>query len=234
MIDMTEFTAPKSDQINADDFLVSPATFTISGVKISRGAEQPVSLTLDDMEKVYRPCKSMRKVMVAAWGADASNYVGRSMTLYCDPKVKWGGAEIGGIRISHMSHISAPKTMALTESKANRKPFTVRVLEAPATPRAPLVLDAAEAMRIAEVAASLGSAHFKAWYNTDEGKDCRATGALTPAAMLRIKGMCEAADEATDPFGLPSPSPRPDDAALEAAHAAAMEAAQANAAEHDA
>ena len=71
----------------------------------------------------------MSRVLVHAWGADANKYVGRSLTLYCDPKVKWGGMEVGGIRISHMSHIDSALTMALTATKGNKKPFTVQPME---------------------------------------------------------------------------------------------------------
>ena len=72
----------------------------------------------------------MCRVMVSAWGADSKNYVGRSMTLYRDPTVKWGGMAVGGIRISHMSDIDGDMTMALTVTRANKKPYTVKPLVA--------------------------------------------------------------------------------------------------------
>jgi len=68
---------------------------------------------------------------VAVWGADAKAYVGKSVTLYNDPKVRWGGLEVGGIRISHMSHITQDVTMALTVTRGNKKPFVVKPLRAP-------------------------------------------------------------------------------------------------------
>lgn len=61
-------------------------------------------------------------------GADANKYIGRSMTLYCDPSVTFGGSKVGGIRISHMTDITSEFTMALTAAKAVRKPFTVKPL----------------------------------------------------------------------------------------------------------
>lgn len=125
-MDMSAAIVPKSDQINADDLLSGPITIKISGVKVSPGTEQPVSIFFDGSDKAYRCCKSMARVLVTAWGADSSKYVGRSLTLYCDPKVKWGGMEVGGIRISHMSDISSPLTMALTATRGSRKPFTVQ------------------------------------------------------------------------------------------------------------
>jgi hypothetical protein len=70
----------------------------------------------------------MRRVMVALWGPDASVYSRRAMTLYRDPTVTWGGMEVGGIRISHMSHIDKTTVVVLTATKKSRKPFTVSPL----------------------------------------------------------------------------------------------------------
>lgn len=99
MNDMSPVIIPKSDQISADDLISGPMTVTIREVKISPGAEQPVNILVDQTDRAYRPCKSMSRVLVQAWGPDASKYVGRSLTLYRDPTVKWGGLEVGGIRI---------------------------------------------------------------------------------------------------------------------------------------
>lgn len=134
MVDMSNFIAPKSDQINADDLIGGPRTITIARVTGNEGnAEQPVNVFFEEHDLPFRPCKSMRRVMVAVWGADASKYVGKSMTIFRDPKVKWGGMEVGGIRISHMSDLDAPKQMALTETRAKRTPYKVLPLkDAPA------------------------------------------------------------------------------------------------------
>jgi hypothetical protein len=129
MNDMSAVIVPKSDQINAEDFVAGPATFEIEGVSINPGTEQPVSIKLVGERRVWRPCKSMSRVLVTGWGADANAYVGRSVTLYCDPKVKWGGLEVGGIRISHMSHIERDMIMALTATKGKRAPHQVKVLQ---------------------------------------------------------------------------------------------------------
>ena len=76
----------------------------------------------------FKPCKSMRRVMVAAWGADASTYVGHRMTIYRDDEVRFGGQDVGGIRISHMSHIQKRVTVALTVTRGKRAPFAVEPL----------------------------------------------------------------------------------------------------------
>lgn len=131
MNDMSSVIVPKSDQINAEDFLAGPRTFTIEGVAISPGTEQPVSIKLIGEDRVWRPCKSMSRVLVAAWGPDASVYRGRSVTLYRDPKVKWGGMEVGGIRISHMTNLERDMALNLTATKGKRAPHLVKMLETP-------------------------------------------------------------------------------------------------------
>lgn len=130
MNDMSQVIVPKSDQINADDLIAGPRTFTIEGVAINPGTEQPVQIKLAGEPRVWRPCKSMSRVLVAAWGPDASQYAGRSLTLYRDPKVKWGGMEVGGIRVSHMSHIERDMLLQLTATKGKRAPHVIKPLVA--------------------------------------------------------------------------------------------------------
>lgn len=143
-MDMTQFVIPKSDQINADDLIAGPRTITITRVSGTSAPDQPVAVYFDgDGGKPYKPCKSMRRVMIAAWGVDAAQYVGREMTLYRDPKVVFGGMEVGGIRISHMSHIDKPIAMALTVTKAKRAPYRVAVLAS--APKAASVVQSQDA-----------------------------------------------------------------------------------------
>jgi len=131
-MDMTKTIEPKSDQMNYDDFLTGTKTITISGVeRAGNGTDaQPVNVHYQgDNGKPYKPCKSMRRVMVRAWGLDGADYVGKSMTLYGDPKVIFGGKEVGGIRISHMSHIDKEINMALSASKTKKVSYKVLPLK---------------------------------------------------------------------------------------------------------
>lgn len=130
MNDMSSVIIPKSDQLNSDDLIAGPMVIRITGVDIRPGTEQPVSIHFEgDGGKPYKACKSMCRAMVWAWGPDAKAYIGRSMTLYRDASVKWGGIEVGGIRISHMTHIDRDISMMLTATKGSRKPHTVRPLK---------------------------------------------------------------------------------------------------------
>jgi len=131
-MDMTSTIQPRSDQLNADDLLTGPMTVTIA--EVTQGnAEQPVNVnTVETPGRPYKPSKSMRRVMVAAWGKDASAYAGRRLTLYCNPEIKFGGAKVGGIEISHMSDIDGDLKVSLTATRGKKKLHTVKPLAAPA------------------------------------------------------------------------------------------------------
>lgn len=117
---------PKSDQLNADDLIAGSMTVKITAVK--RGdAEQPISIEILG-QRPYKPCKSMRRVLIAAWGDDGALWVGRAMTLYNDPEVKFGGVKVGGIRISHLSDIPNDLSMSLTATRGKRAEYRVKKL----------------------------------------------------------------------------------------------------------
>lgn len=129
MTDLTNTIIAKSDQVNADDLAGGPRTIKITKVSAdTSSSEQPIVIGIEGDSKVYKPCKTVRRLLVSVWGANGNEYVGRSVTLYRDPTVKWGGLEVGGIRISHMSHIDKPVTIALTATRGNKKPTTVQPL----------------------------------------------------------------------------------------------------------
>ena len=147
MNDMTAVIVPKSDQLNSDDLIAGPRTIRIRDVAIRPGTEQPVSIFYDgDNNKPWKPCKSASRVLVAAWGADANAYLGRSATLYRDDGVTWGGMKVGGIRISHLTDIERPLVIALTEKKGSKKIATINPLKLEHRQDAPadaLTMDAA-------------------------------------------------------------------------------------------
>jgi len=159
MADLSKTIAPKSDQMNSDDLIGGSKTIKITKVSLCGEAEQPIAINYEgDNSKPYKPCKGMRRVLVQIWGGDGNQYIGRSLTLYRDEKVKFGGLDVGGIRISHMSHIDKDVTLVLTASKASRKPFTVKPLK-----EEPFDLEALVA--VGRVEAAKGKEAFTAWYN---------------------------------------------------------------------
>jgi hypothetical protein len=137
-MDIAKTIEPRSDQQNYDDVAIAPRTVTVTEVRVG-SAEQPVELHLEEFPgRPYKPSKSMRRVLVAAWGSDGSKYVGRRLTIYGDPDVKFGGERVGGIKISHLSHIEKRMSMPLTVTRGKRVLHTVEPLrdDAPTT-RAP-------------------------------------------------------------------------------------------------
>lgn len=151
-MDLTDSIAPRSDQINADDLISGPVTVTIR--EVAKGSdEQPVDVHLVEFPgRAYRPSKSMRRVMVMAWGAEASTYTGRRLTLYRNPEITFGRDKVGGIEISHLSNLDKPLTVALTATRGKRKNFSVQPLVevAPTAPTIPDEVRANTAKAIAD------------------------------------------------------------------------------------
>ena len=121
--------AAKSDQLNAEDLIGGARTVRVTKVKVNTSEDQPVWIFFEgDDGKPFKPCKTMRRLLVRVWGDDSSTYPGRSMTLYLDTEVKYGGMKVGGIRISHMSHLDKPQSFFLTETRGRKKQHTVTPL----------------------------------------------------------------------------------------------------------
>src|SRR5574337_740307 len=161
MIDLRPTIEPRSDQLNADCLLAGPLTIKVTEVAINDGGEQPVAIHYEgENGRPFRPCKSMRRVLVKAWGADGRKYVGKSMTLFCDPDVTFGGAKVGGIRISHVSDIERPFAMALTTTRSKRSQYSVQPLVA--SKSAPDDLESVK--KEARAAAAKGMAALKTFW----------------------------------------------------------------------
>lgn len=126
--DLRFTVVPKSDQLNSEQLLSGPMTVTVTGVSIG-GDDQPLVVHYEgENGRPYKPCKTMRKVMLFAWGEDGRTWAGHSMTLYNDPTVKFGGAEVGGIRISHMTGIERAVKLSLTATKGKKALHTIEPL----------------------------------------------------------------------------------------------------------
>lgn len=181
--DLSFAIAPKSDQLNADDLIGGPLTVEIIGVKIG-SEEQPVSIDISGGNQPYKPCKSMLRVMVAAWGKDGGKWVGQSLTLFCEPSVRFAGVEVGGIRIKAMTGIEGDQSYMLTVTRSKRKLFRVSELKISAS--APV-----------NYPADLFEANIGAWIALiDEGKmtsddiiaKASARAPLTAEQILKITG----------------------------------------------
>ena len=136
-MDITEALAPTSDQLDAIE-LATPRTFTI-GEGSRRGVREGkvvAEIALADFPRVWRPSKGMLDVLAAIWGTNATEWIGRSVTLYNDPDVTFGKERVGGIRISHMTNITEPTTVQIRGRGQNGRkiPWTVQPLIEEARP----------------------------------------------------------------------------------------------------
>ena len=124
-MDISNTIQPDSTQLNADDMIGQDVVITVR--EVTQGtSEQPVNIHSHEYpDRAYRPSKSMRRVIVAAWGADASQYAGRQLKLFRNPDIRFGREKVGGIEISEMSHIDKPLEVPLTVSRGKRRKFTV-------------------------------------------------------------------------------------------------------------
>lgn len=181
--DMSKTIAAKSDQLNADDLIAGPITIEVTKVTIAAG-EQPATIHYKgDNGKPYKPCLTMRRVIVGVWGKDSAQYVGRQMTLYREAEVRFGGMDVGGIRISHMSHMDGKKTMALMVSKGKKKPVTISPLATTAPTQTQHDVSSLKAAGVA--AAQNGSDALKAWWGSIGGAAQKAIGGADTLAELK-------------------------------------------------
>jgi len=116
---------PRSDQWNADDFIGGSRTFAIAGVKDGT-AEQKYDIALEGETRAWRPPLGMIRVLMQAWGDESKVWVGRRVTLYRDPTIRFGSDVLGGIRISHLSHIDKPMNFKVTTTRGKRATYTVQ------------------------------------------------------------------------------------------------------------
>lgn len=149
--DLRTTIVPKSDQLNAEQLLSGPMTITVTDVRVGSGDEQPVDVHYEgENGRPYKPCKTMRKVLIFAWGADGRQWIGKSMTLYCDVNVKFGGEAVGGIRISHLSDIPKRLNVSLTATRGKKALYEIEPLKVERGPA------------LADVLTAIADAHNKA------------------------------------------------------------------------
>lgn len=183
-MDISDTLAPTSDQLDAVDLVGGPRIFTVE--RVSKGnAEQPVQVHLAEFPRVWRPAKSMRRVLAAAWGSDASTWTGRKVELYCDPAVMFGGQAVGGTRISRMTHIDGPLKVPLLVKRGKSAIFTVQPLPADAVTetRTPDLRALAGAFKAAGIADKTGMLAFAVEV---AGRDLASAGDLTADEVDKV------------------------------------------------
>ena len=165
-LDVTKAIQPKSDQINADSLVTGPQTIKVRDVKVDPTGEQPIWIYFEgDDGKPWKPCKTSARCLAAIWGANASQWFGMSCTIFNDPTVTWGGAAVGGIRVSHMEGIDKPRVLSLTKTRGKKGQITIQPLITQDAPK----IDVDAANESVRAAALNGKDAFVIWWKSNAG-----------------------------------------------------------------
>lgn len=103
-----------SDHITQELVSDGPQTFTVTGVTevTMDGEKQRHAVTLAETAgKTWVPAFTVLKALAQVWSMEKENWVGQKLTLYRDPSVKIGRETVGGIRVSHVTGITEPRTV---------------------------------------------------------------------------------------------------------------------------
>ena len=121
--------APRSDQLNADDLVGGPMEGRITAIRPGKRDKDPtVDVHLDCATRPWRPCKTMFRVLAACWGDDPAAWLGRRVRIYRDPDAVFGSERVGGIRVSHVSHIGGALDVQSQTKRGKRGVWTVEPL----------------------------------------------------------------------------------------------------------
>ena len=181
-MDITDTLAPNSDQLDAVDLLAGPRTLTID--RVTKGnAEQPIQIHFTDFPRPWRPGVNQRRVLGNVWGTDSVVWSGRRLTLHCDQSVVYGGKAVGGIRVTHMSHIEKRTGTPIIPTRGKSEIYNVDPLReaapAPApSPVATLLADIKTAADKAGVGLTDIAAEWAASHGGQPIKDATDVGGL--------------------------------------------------------
>lgn len=211
--DLQRATQAKSDQLNSCDILGGSLVAKIVDVK-SGSSEQPVIIVIDSWPQPWKPSKTSLRVLCACWGNEPQHWIGRYAVLFCDETVKFGGEAIGGIRTSHLSHITGTKKVAVNTTRGKKgiqtiEPYYPQEESAPVNVEPVFWPDEAFAKQLSAAQAKIDSGEITAdaFVARLEKK-----APLTVGQKARVKPTPPQADpepefsqEDEDPFGDPPP-----------------------------
>jgi len=126
--DLSGTIKSKSDQLNADDLIAGQITIQVEGITRVNDPKQPIQIYYYGCEgKPFKPCLTVRRILIALWGKDGSQWTDRLMNLYVDASVSFGSQKnIGGIRVNAVSHISSAATISLTVRRGMKQHFVIQ------------------------------------------------------------------------------------------------------------
>ena len=131
--DVSDTLIPNTDQLVADDLRTGHRDIKITRVERISDEKRPLAVYFEgDGGKPYLPNVSMRRVIAEAWGVDSRQWVSKWLRLFRNPKIKMGGTEVGGIRISHAYPLAQPELLiSLITTKGKRSLYKLARMEPP-------------------------------------------------------------------------------------------------------
>jgi hypothetical protein len=127
----------KGEYISAAEIGERRPTFTIAKVgnvrmddeKKKKEVDKPV-IWFKEIDRGFVYNKTAGHSLAAMFGKDDNTWIGKRVTLYADPEVRFGGEQVGGIRIAGSPDIKEEVKVRIKFPK--KKPFEVTL-----TPTAP-------------------------------------------------------------------------------------------------
>lgn len=131
MLDLSGTIKSKSDQLNSDDFVSGEKMVQVEGVRLIKDPQQPVHIYYYGCEgKPFKPCLTVRRILIKLWGIDGSQWTDKWMNLFVDQSVSFGKQKnIGGIRVNAVSHIPSMATISLSISRGVKQHFKVQPIQ---------------------------------------------------------------------------------------------------------
>lgn len=141
MADIRAAIQPRSDQLNYEDFVSGPDVLTIERTEDYRDDKGQPRVAIHMAERPGRPFKPSAtnlRLLAIAWGDDDTDWPGRRVQLSADPTVTFGGRQVGGIRVTAVSHLPQRFTAKLSVTRGKKQEFPVEPLpDAPTPPPIP-------------------------------------------------------------------------------------------------
>lgn len=186
----------KSDRLNGEDLILSNKIITISKVrKYAEKGENKFDVHYHGEDgRPWKPCKTMRKIMVALWGDNPEPYIGRQIELYYDPSVVYAGEEVGGVRIKAMSDLAGTSKVSVTVRKGQKKVFTIEKLQPQQKPDYP-------ADKFVEAMPAMAKMVESGKMTVEQViTKCEQTGRLSEEQRAQIRKLADKPEMAADEF----------------------------------
>lgn len=131
MADIRAAIQPRSDQLNYEDFISGPGVLTIERTEDYRDEKGQPRVAIHMVERPGRPFKASAtnlRLLAIAWGDKDDDWPGRRVQLSADPTVTFGGKQVGGIRVTALSHLPQRFTAKLSVTRGKKQEFPVEAL----------------------------------------------------------------------------------------------------------